>query len=94
MTFIVTALDPEKLDRYAVEVRQPAGDGTTMFYSGGATSSEGVSTLKTDQGSDGTRFHFTGTLAGSNALSGEFSVTAWIVLKDALAGTWKLDHQK
>lgn len=94
LTFVLTALDPEKLDRYQVEVHQLADDGTTMVYSGEATFSGGVFTLKTDQGSDGSKFHFTGTLVGSDILSGEFSVTAWTVLKDALTGTWKMDRQK
>ena len=65
-----------------------------MVYSGEDAFSEGVFTPKTNKGSNGTKFHFTGTLVSSNTLSGGFSVTAWMVLKDALTGTWKLDHQE
>jgi hypothetical protein len=94
LTFVLTAIDPEKLDRYKVDVYQLADDGSTYTYTGEATFSAGIFSLKTDQGSDGTKFNFAGTLAGKDNLSGEFSVTAWLVVKDALTGNWKLERQE
>ncbi|HBX69061.1 MAG TPA: hypothetical protein DEH25_06685 [Chloroflexi bacterium] len=91
---VLTALDPEKLDRYRVEVYQLADDGSTVVYNGEATFKEGVFSLNTDQGSDGTKFSFSGTLAGKDTLSGEFSVTAWLVVKDAVIGSWHLERQE
>jgi len=94
MTFVITALDLEKLDRYRVEVYQLGDDGSTFVYTGEATFREGVFSLSTEPGSDGSKFDFTGTLAGSDALSGEFSITAWMVVKDAATGSWTLVRQK
>ena len=94
ITMVLTALDPEKLDRYRVEVYQLADDGSTVVYNGEATFKEGVFSLNTDQGSDGTKFSFSGTLAGKDTLSGEFSVTAWLVVKDAVIGSWHLERQE
>ncbi|MBN1317338.1 MAG: zinc ribbon domain-containing protein [Anaerolineales bacterium] len=93
LTVILTALDPDKLDRYKAEVYQLADDGSTMTYSGEATLSGGVFTLKTESGGDGSRFTFTGTLASVDSLSGEFGVTAWMVVQDAVTGSWRLDRQ-
>ena len=94
MIFVLTALDPEKLDRYQAQVSQWADDGTQMVLSGEATFSEGVFSLKTEQSGDGSKFHFAGTLTGKDTLSGDLDATAWLVVKDALTGTWKLDRQK
>lgn len=92
-TVVLTALDPDKLDRYRAEVYQLADDGSTMTYSGEATFIGGIFTIKTDKGADGSKFEFTGTLADVDTLNGEFSVTAWGVVQDAILGSWKLDRE-
>ena len=94
MIIVLTALDPDKLDRYSARVYPVGEDGTPVQYVGEATYSEGTFTLKTEQGSDGTRFNFSGTLEGKDTLSGGFDATAWWVLKNAMSGHWKLDRQQ
>ncbi len=94
ITFVLTALDPEKLDRYLVEIYQLADNSSTVEYTGEATFSQGVFSLSLDQSSDGSKFQFTGTLAGDDTLTGEFNVTAWLVVKDALTGSWRVERQE
>ena len=41
-----------------------------------------------DVSSSGSRFEFTRSLTDDDVLSGDFSLTAWVVVKDAVLGNW------
>ena len=60
--------------------------GVVTEVEGEAIYREGVLTF--DVSSSGSRFEFTGSLSDEDTLSGDFSLTAWMVVKDAVLGNW------
>ncbi len=91
LTIVLTAFDPDKLDRYKIEIHQVGDDGAAYDYWSEATFREGVLTFEAES-PDGSKMHFTGTLVGKDTLSGEFNITAWVVVKDAVTGVWELSR--
>ena len=53
----------------------------------------GFVSLTFDLSGAGSRFDFTGSLSEEDTLSGEFSLTAWMVVKDAVLGNWLVYRQ-
>jgi hypothetical protein len=86
------AVDPAKGDRYRTHIWMEADPGEVNEYSGEATLKEGVLVFDFKAG-DGSVMTFTGRMSGSTGLSGDFSATAWRVLKNALSGSWELALQ-
>ena len=83
------AVDPDKGDHYRTHISLEGDPGEIGEYSGKATFKGGVLTFDL-KSADGTTLTFTGTPSGSAHLSGTFSATAWVVIKDALSGSWDL----
>lgn len=66
-------------------------DGSQQEYAREATYEKGQAQLSF-RAPDGSAFHFSGTLTGSNRLSGTFTISAWGIVQNAGSGVWKLSR--
>jgi hypothetical protein len=81
---------PDVKDRYRMYVLMTGDPGVVTEYEGEAIYREGVLTF--DVSSSGSRFEFTGSLTDDDVLSGDFSLTAWGIVKDAVLGNWLISR--
>ncbi len=91
MTIIFEAIDANQGDRYRFRAFLTADNGVTE-YTGVATYREGVIKF-TVQDEVGSRSLFEGTMAADNMLAGDFSITAWAVIRNAIVGEWSVARQ-
>jgi hypothetical protein len=91
LTMVLEPVDPERKDRYSVQIIMEGDPGVINEYNGEATFREGVLTLEFP--GDGGRSTFTGSLSDEDVLSGDFTVLAWGIVKDALVGNWRIVRQ-
>jgi len=66
--------------------------GETTTHSSEATFRDGVLAFEV-KSPDGATMAFAGTMTGDESVSGTFSATAWVVVKNALSGSWTLTRQ-
>ena len=93
MTVMLEAIDPDVGDRYRMQVYMLDDDtGETTSYDGEAAFRDGVLTFEV-KSPDGSTMAFTGTMTGNDDVSGTFSGTAWVVVKNALSGSWTLTRK-
>jgi mono/diheme cytochrome c family protein len=65
--------------------------GSQQEYAGEATYEKGQDQFSF-RAPDGSAFHFSGTLTGSDRLSGTFTIGAWGIAQNAGSGVWKLSR--
>jgi len=87
LRMVFEQIDADTFDRYRVRAYLPGADAEV--YETEATFREGVVAL-TIRSADNSAFKFRGTLSGHDAVTGDFTVTAWYVIKDAITGSWEM----
>lgn len=91
MTIIFEPVAPGRHDRYHIQVFMAGA--LSPAYEGEATYQEGILTFKV-RAEDGSMVAYTGSLTDDETLSGVFSITAWLVIKDAVTGDWQIVRQR